>query len=220
MHPLPKAIIFDLDGTLLNTIDDLADSCNHALSMLGYPSHQTDKYLYFVGNGISILAKRILPKPHRSPEKIKECVKLISAHYEDNWKSKTTVYAGIKDLLKSLQIKQIPINILSNKKESCVLSMVEYFLGDFTFNYIRGAIDQAEKKPDPVRTLELAHDLQVSPEDMMFIGDSKVDMQTAKNAKMTSVGVTWGFRSKQELQEHDAQIIIDTPMEFWQWIEE
>ncbi len=219
MFPSPKAVIFDLDGTLLNTIDDLADSCNHALKALGHPCHQVSKYFHFVGNGITILARRILPKAHQSPDEIKQCVDLISDHYNGNWKSKTTVYQGINNLLTSLQDKQIPINVLSNKNEPVVQNMVQYFLSNFTFTYMRGAIKGAEKKPDPTRALELACDLNIAPQDIMFIGDSKVDMQTATNAKMTSVGVTWGFRDTKELQDHNAQIILDAPMEFWNWVE-
>ncbi len=215
MYPLPQAIIFDLDGTLLNTIEDIADSCNYALSQLGHPNHPTKAFFYFVGNGIATLAKRILPSDSRSPEQIEECVTLISHHYTENWNSKTTVYAGIKELLTSVQGKNIPMNVLSNKNESIVQHMVSYFLDDFKFNHVLGAVDHAGKKPHPGRALDLANKLDTAPADIMFIGDSKVDMQTAKNAGMFSVGVTWGFRSRQELQDHDAQIIIDAPMDFW-----
>jgi phosphoglycolate phosphatase len=215
MHISPQAVIFDLDGTLLNTIDDLADSCNNALTLLGHPTHPTDAYFYFVGNGIITLAERILPDNARSSAQIKECVDLIRSHYIKNWKSKTTVYPGIPDLLTSLQKKKIPVNILSNKDEDVVQTMVQYFLGDFSFRYVLGSIAGSEKKPDPERAMFLARKLQITPEYILFIGDSMVDMQTAENAGMISVGVTWGFRTKQELLENNAQLIIDRPMDLW-----
>lgn len=219
MHPLPKGVIFDLDGTLLNTIADLAESCNHVLSKLGHPTHPTDAYFYFVGNGITTLARRILPEDARTPEGINRCVTLLSDHYDHNWHRKTTVYPGIKDLLHSLQARDVVMNILSNKNEATVQKMVAHFLGDFPFKYTSGAVANFAKKPDPGRALHLAKKLSLTPAEIMFIGDSKVDMQTAKNAGMISVGVTWGFRSQQELIDHDAHIIIDSPMDFWQEID-
>ncbi len=219
MYPLPKSIIFDLDGTMLNTIADLAASCNHALSELGQPTHPTDAYFYFVGNGITTLARRILPENARTPGNITRCVSLISDHYDHSWHNKTTVYPGIKELLHSLQAKDIAINVLSNKNETTVQKMVAYFLGDFHFQYTFGAVSDFAKKPDPGRALYLAQKLSLAPSEIMFIGDSKVDMQTAGNAGMISVGVTWGFRSRQELIDHDAHIIIDSPMDFWQEID-
>ncbi len=218
MYPLPKAVIFDLDGTLLNTIEDIADSCNHVLNLLGHPPHPTQAYNYFVGHGIRSLVQSILPEAHRSKVEIDNGVALVSDHYNNNWKSKTRIYPGIVGLLKSLSHKNLPINILSNKNESMVQTMVCSFLPEFSFTNVWGAIDHAEKKPHPGRALAMAATLGIKPSDFMFIGDSKVDMQTAKNAGMISVGVTWGFRTRKELQEHEAQIIIDQPMEFWQAI--
>ncbi len=215
MYSSPKAVIFDLDGTLLNTIEDIADSCNHALTLQGHPVHPTSDYCYFVGNGIVSLARAILPISQRTEDNINTCVSLISNHYDGNWKSKTAIYPGVMDLLQSLTGKDIPINILSNKNEDTVQTMVAYYFGDLHFNHILGTVDHARKKPHPGRALAIAQSLQLQPADIMFIGDSKVDMQTAQNSGMISVGVTWGFRSRQELQDHDAQIIIDTPMELW-----
>ena len=215
MANLPHAVIFDLDGTLLNTIDDLADSCNNTLALLGHPTHPTNDYFYFVGNGITTLAQRILPDNSRSPAQIAECVDLIRRHYADNWKSKTTVYAGIPDLLTSLQKQEIPVNILSNKDEDVVKIMVHYFLGDFTFQHVLGSVAHSTRKPAPERALFLAQKLGIAPQFILFIGDSMVDMQTARNADMISVGVTWGFRTRQELIDNKAQIIIDSPMDLW-----
>lgn len=218
MFPQPKAVIFDLDGTLLNTIEDLADSCNLALSTLGHPTHPTDAYFYFVGNGITTLARRILPGSTCMDNEIAECVALISSHYNSKWQCKTSVYPGILDLLHSMQQQHIILNVLSNKNETTVQRMVTHFLGDFSFRHVFGAVDNFKKKPNPGRALALATKLQMEPCELMFIGDSKVDMQTAQNAGMFSVGVTWGFRSRQELVEHGGQIIIDSPMDFWKQI--
>ncbi len=218
MYTSPKAVIFDLDGTLLNTIDDIAASSNHALNLLGHPPHPTQDFYSFVGNGIHSLARCILPPAQRTEDIIAQCVTLISTHYDGNWKSKTTIYPGIRDLLTSLAEKNIPINILSNKNETTVKTMASYYFAEFHFRHILGTVDHFEKKPHPGRALAIAEELQLQATDMMFIGDSKVDMQTAQNGGMFSVGVTWGFRSKQELLDHDAQLIIDTPMEFWKSI--
>lgn len=215
MLPQPKAVIFDLDGTLLNTIDDLADSCNFVLKGLHHPSHDTKAYFQFVGNGITKLASRILPETARTTEQISQCEQLIADHYDGNWKTKTRVYPGIQELLKSLIQQQIPLAVLSNKNERVVQEMVTHFLGNIPFTSIWGAIASAKKKPDPARALLLARNLQAQPAQTILIGDSKVDMQTAENGGMVGVGVTWGFRSTQELQDHGAKALIDQPMDFW-----
>ena len=215
MYPLPQAVIFDLDGTLLNTIDDLADSCNHVLTERGLPTHATKDYLYFVGNGIRTLAQRILPETSRDAAQIDDCMNRIACHYEQNWHTKTTIYPEITALLASLQEQGITLNVLSNKNERTVQNMVHHYFGDVPFRYIFGAVNSFKKKPDPARALHLAGKLGLDPDKIMFIGDSKVDMQTAENAGMVGVGVTWGFRLKQELMAHGCKICIDSPMDLW-----
>jgi phosphoglycolate phosphatase len=208
-----RAILFDLDGTLLDTLRDLADSGNDVLSARGYPTHPVDAYRTFIGNGMVNLVRDIFPPEHR-PE-VGADTEAILADYREaygrNWQNTTKLFPGIAELLDELKEKQIPIGVLSNKAHDFTLKCVEAFLSDWEWEVVLGARDGVAKKPDPAGAIEAAGAVGVAPADCWFIGDSDVDMFTAVNAGMRAVGVAWGFRPVEELREAGAEIILEGP---------
>ncbi len=208
-----QAIIFDLDGTLLDTIQDLADSMNGALKSMGYPVHDIQKYLHLVGNGIENLAMRVLPEDIKSEELIKKCVSIFRSLYGDSWTNKTKPYEGIPELLNELKANQIKMAVLSNKTHVFTERMVQHFFGSNYFKDVRGEIPGIPRKPDPSAALDIAKKLSVNPAQIIFVGDSGTDMQTAVSAGMYPVGVLWGYRSAEELLEDGAIKLINKPDE-------
>lgn len=213
MSTPPRAIIFDLDGTLLDTLADLADSGNAALAALGLPPHPDDAYRYFVGLGIEELVRRMLPENKRDPATLMEATALTSTEYKRRWKDKTRPYAGIPELLEALRLRGLPVCVLSNKPQVYTdLTIAEFFPG-WPFTYVRGARPEVPNKPHPAGALALAQELALSPGSIVFVGDTATDMKTARGAGMLPVGVLWGFRDEAELSESGARRIIARPME-------
>ncbi|MEM7602187.1 MAG: HAD family hydrolase [Verrucomicrobiota bacterium] len=214
MNP-DKAVIFDLDGTLLDTLQDLADSGNAVLEARGFPTHPTDAYRTFIGNGMMNLVRDIFPEGHR-PELGEETDQVLAeyrAAYGDRWQNTTVIFPGIANLLDELKQRGIPIGVLSNKAHDFTEKCVEAFLNDWTWDVVLGAREGVPKKPDPAGAIEAAGRVGFTPSDCYFIGDSDVDMMTAVNAAMHAVGVSWGFRPVAELQEAGAEAILDEPLE-------
>ena len=208
-----KAIIFDLDGTLLDTIDDLADSMNSVLARLECPTHPRDSYKYFVGNGVEVLARRVLPDDRQDTESIKQCVNEMLFEYNKRWTIKTRPYQGIDRMLDSLLEQELKLNVLSNKPESLTREAVEYFLGEWPFTIVAGARSDIPKKPDPAGALKIAAALGLKPEQFLYLGDTNTDMQTAISAGMFPIGALWGFRTASELEEAGARLMIKHPSE-------
>ncbi len=206
-----KAVIFDLDGTLLNTLDDLADSANHVLTVLGLPTHSTDSYRYFVGNGIPKLIERCLGEENL-PYK-KKALELFSKHYSVHSKDKTAPYNGIAELLKEINTLKIPMGVITNKSHPIAKEVVSCYFGDDVFACVRGLDSSIKAKPDPSGALTVVQELGVSARDVLYIGDSSVDMQTAKNAGFTPLGVLWGFRDKKELIDSGAVYTAEVPQD-------
>lgn len=208
-----KAILFDLDGTLLDTLQDLADSGNEVLAARGFPTHPTDAYRTFIGNGMMNLVRDIFPDGHRPAEGTETDVVLSEYReaYGRNWKNTTRPYGGIAELLGSLSEQQIPIGILSNKAHDFTVKCAQAFLSEWKWDVILGARDGVPKKPDPAGAIEAATQFEVAPESCYFVGDSDVDMFTAVNAGMHAVGVSWGFRSVEELREAGAEAVLGKP---------
>ncbi len=209
-----NAIIFDLDGTLLNTLDDLADSVNELLSNYNFPIHPVNNYKYFVGDGVQILIQRALPRD--KVENKKQLEKLINEYkiiYRSRMFLKTKPYEGIADLLAELNKRLIPISVLSNKPHQETVMIIEKMFKNIKFEIIMGATDEISKKPNPSNALFISNKLMIKPDLFLYIGDTAIDMITAKNAGMIGVGVTWGFREREELEENGAKIIIDKPEE-------
>lgn len=213
-----KAIIFDLDGTLLDTIDDIAGSANYALSRLGYPTHAVCEYMHFVGNGVDALIRRMLPEGARTAEIERAAMDIYLPRYEEHSFDATAPYDGITELLDELARSGKKLAVVSNKQDDAVQSIVSSFFGN-RFDYVTGAPPGGPFKPDPAAALRAMRQVGATPKESLFVGDTGVDMQTGKNAGCTAVGVAWGFRTRAELEENGADIIIDSPLELTALIE-
>ncbi len=206
-----KAVLFDLDGTLLDTLEDLADSANHALAEMGMPVHPVDAYRYFVGDGMMTLIERIVPDDRRNKKIILDTAEAFRRHYSNNWHVKTRLYAGIGEMLRGLFDAGLQLAILSNKPQDFTELCVERLLRDFSFAPVLGQREGIPKKPDPAGALEVAERLNIAPERFLYLGDTSIDMHTACRAGMCAVGVLWGFRTEQELRDSGADYLIRTP---------
>jgi phosphoglycolate phosphatase len=209
----PRAAIFDLDGTLLDTLQDLADSANEALAAAGLPAHPVDAYRTFVGDGIDMLVQRILPVNQSDDETIAHVLALYRAAYGRRWNNRTQPYAGIPETLHELSFKPVKLAVLSNKPQKFTELCITHHLPGNPFHLIHGQRENVPRKPDPAGALEIARAFQVHPKEVVFIGDTKTDMDTAAAAGMRAIGVSWGFRPVEELKEHGAEIVIDHPAE-------
>lgn len=208
-----QGVIFDLDGTLLNTLDDLCDSTNYALKQFGYPARTLDEVRSFVGNGVKKLIERAIPNGCAN-ENFEKCLAVFKEHYKQNMYNKTAPYSGVLNMLKELRIKGIKIAVVSNKFDTAVKELCKKYFGDL----VQVAIGENEaagvrKKPAPDSVFKAMQDLKLSVEDVIYVGDSETDVQTAKNAKIDCIGCTWGFRSRDVLAKEGATYIIDTPDE-------
>ena len=210
---MPSAAIFDLDGTLLDTLEDLADSANEALAASGFPPHPVEAYRAFVGDGIKVLIERILPESNRVPETIAGLLQCYRAAYDRRWKAKTQPYAGVEALLRELKAREIPLAVLSNKPQAYTEICMAHFLGQHRFDIILGQRDGVPHKPDPAGAWEIAERWGLPPAEILFIGDTATDMDTATAAGMIPVGVRWGFRCEAELTAHGAKHLIAHPRE-------
>ncbi len=208
-----RAVLFDLDGTLLNTLLDLADSMNRVLDRHGFPTHPSERYRYYLGRGRAMLVHDALPEAERRCAMIEACLTLMDQEYSEHWSDKTHIYEGITELLDGLTGLQIPMIIFSNKGDSFVQIIVEHYLNRWDFQTVLGARDGHPLKPDPGVPLEICRGLGFAPEEMVYLGDTNTDMQTARSAGMFAVGAPWGFRPEQELLDNGAQAIIHRPEE-------
>jgi len=206
-----NAIVFDLDGTLLNTLDDLADATNRALAQGGFPTHDVGLYNYFVGDGMRNLILRTLPEAHRDDETLATTIKAFQAEYAKNWADKTVPYDGVPEMLDALSERGVPKAVLSNKPHEFTQLCVEKLLPGREFGMVAGVSDVTPKKPDPAGALSVAECLGVPPAEFLYVGDTNTDMKTANAAGMFAVGVTWGFRPAEELTANGARVLIDRP---------
>ena len=205
-------VIFDLDGTLLNTLDDLADAGNWVCQNHGWPEHSLDEYKYFVGNGMAKLVERFSPEEFRGEEQVQKTLNEFMPYYHIHKADKTAVYEGIPQVLDQLRKAGVEIAVLTNKADSAAGSVVEeYYPG--VFSIVQGAIPDKPTKPNPTLLMELMTRMGASRENTLFVGDSNVDIRTAKNGNLDSCGVLWGFRSRQELEEEGATYLARTPEE-------
>lgn len=206
-----KLIIFDLDGTLLDTINDLATSVNHALTLNAYPVHEREAYRYFVGNGITKLIERALPETARNEATIMQVRRDFVTHYSQHNTDLTKPYPGIESLIDTLKREQIRLAVASNKYQVATVKLIDHYFPKNTFSVVLGQREGIDPKPDPTIVFDILTETGYTAEDTLYIGDSKVDMQTATRSGLRSVGVTWGFRPRAELEEHGATYIIDSP---------
>jgi phosphoglycolate phosphatase len=207
------AVIFDLDGTLLDTLDDIANAANRVLAARGFPTHPNPNYRTFIGEGVVKLMVRALPAAHQDEAAAQACVGAYAQEYERTWNALTKPYAGVPEMLDALVVRGLKLAVLSNKPDRFTQRCVSELLAKWTFDVVLGASDQFPRKPDPSSAIETAKRLGVPPAECLYIGDSGVDMQTARAAHMCSVGALWGFRSKEELLKDGAQHLINKPSE-------
>lgn len=207
-----RAIVFDLDGTLIDTLDDVADATNRVLQARGYPVHPADAYRYFLGDGARALVQRALPEAARTPATIESCLAAFRADYGINWCVKTRPYPGIPELLDGLVARGVKISVLSNKPHPNVVDLVATLLGRWRFDQVLGQRDGVPTKPNPTSALTVAQALEVAPAEAVFLGDSGVDMTTAVAAGMYPAGALWGFRAADELLAAGAQVLLPNPL--------
>lgn len=207
-----KAVIFDLDGTLLDTLADLADSANHVLASRGYPTHPREAYKWFVGDGSKVLMTRALPEDQRRSTIIDTCLDALITEYAQRWDKATRPYDGIVDLVDLLQSKSIHFAVVTNKPHRFAAVMMDHYFKGRPFFPILGQQTGIPKKPHPQQALVAADRMGVSPEGCLFLGDSAVDMETAQRAGMQPVGAGWGFRSTEELNAAGALTVISHPL--------
>ena len=215
---MKKLVIFDLDGTLLNTIADLAESANYALKQLGYPTHDVETIRTFVGNGINKLLFRALPDEEKTEENMMRMRTHIVPYYDIHNADLSTPYPGIVSLLEELQAKGLMIAVASNKYQEATVKLVKQYFPMINFVEILGQREGINVKPDPTIVFDILKKANVSPEETLYVGDSGVDMQTAINAGVDAVGVTWGFRPRAELEGFCPMGLIDGAVELLRFV--
>lgn len=205
-----KAVIFDLDGTLVNSLADLADSTNYALAQFGFPPHDVEEFKMLVGDGMPKLIERALPIENRDDSTKTKVLQTFLKHYRTHYVDKTTVYEGVSELLSQLKERNIKIAVVSNKADVMTIVVVEKLFGKI-FDCVTGKRDGYPAKPDPTLTLQIIEKLGVKSQECLFVGDSGMDMATAVNSGCVAVGILWGFRGREELLKNGAKYIIETP---------
>jgi len=205
-----KGIIFDLDGTLVNSLEDISDAMNTVLTNLNYPTHTYDAYQYFIGSGLRNLVSKALPASNNSENEIEVCFENMIAEYREICTLKTKPYAGIVELLDDLVSRDIKLAVFSNKADELTKKIASEIFPDY-FNTAVGLSTEALKKPNPFEALEISKNWNLKTEEIIFIGDSDIDMLTATNANMFPLGVSWGYRTEDELLASGAKLVINTP---------
>ncbi len=208
---MTKALIFDLDGTLADSLEDIGGAMNDTLAERGRPPHPLDAYRHFVGEGIEVLVRRA--SQPKTDDELKRLVAEYRAHYAARADGHTHPYPGIPELLDGLTALGLPMAVLSNKRDDFTVALVQRVLPRWAFARVRGEREGVPRKPDPTAALELARELGVAPAEVTFVGDTPIDVKTALSAGMRPVAVTWGFRSEEELKAAGASEVIHRPAE-------
>lgn len=215
-----KAVIFDLDGTLVDSLADLSDSVNLMLESYGFPTHEMEQYRYFVGNGSKKLMERTLPRDKAaSAEFVEEALVKYKAIYKERLLEKTRPYNGVRELLAELKSRGIPLAVCTNKHNDAALTIVKILFVPGTFEEVLGDRPGFPKKPNPATPLEIASHLGVKPDEVAYLGDTSVDMETAVHAGFLPVGVLWGFRPEEELVKSGAKVLLKAPLELLEKVE-
>lgn len=209
--PAPSAAIFDLDGTLVDSLRDIAESMNASMALLGLDPLPLDNYRWLVGEGLPNLAQNAIggQKPHL----VERLVELGRAYYRTRLLTHTRPYAGVDELVRRLRARRIKLAVLSNKPHDMTVRIVRALWPDGVFDVIRGQTREAPRKPDPMSTLQVCRQLGVPPADCWFIGDTHVDVETARAARALPIGISWGFRPRSELEAAGAALVVDRPDE-------
>lgn len=213
-----NAIIFDLDGTLLNTLNDIGNAFNRVLARNDLPTHSIDSYRYFIGEGVAVLTERALPVELRNEILIQKYLKEFAADYSENYFIDTKPYDGIHDLLKELAKREIKTAVFSNKPQEAADLCVERFFHAHRFQAVIGINHSIPRKPSPAGALKISEMFRIPASEFIFLGDTAIDMTTALNAGMMPMGAAWGFRSERELIDSGAQKIIKRPKELLEFL--
>ncbi|MDR3601972.1 MAG: HAD family hydrolase [Desulfosporosinus sp.] len=214
-----KGVIFDLDGTLVNSLEDIADSMNNVLRKYGFPAHELQAYKHFIGNGMNNLVYEVLPEAYREEELITRCFDLMKEEYRNNCTNKTQPYDGIGELLNELTARKMKLAVLSNKVDDLTKKVVMTLLPNWNFEVVIGVSAEIPRKPNPLGALLISRKLGIHPENLIYVGDTGVDMQAANSAGAYAVGALWGFRPKEELTAADAKYLLNYPLELIQLLE-
>jgi phosphoglycolate phosphatase len=210
-----KGIIFDLDGTLVNSLEDISDAMNTVLQDLNYPTHTYNDYQYFIGSGLRNLVSKALPAFNNTDNQIETCFESMITEYREICTLKTKPYGGIIELLDNLILRNIKLAVFSNKADELTKKITAEIFPDY-FDASVGLSVESLKKPNPFEAVAISKNWNLKPEEIIFIGDSDIDMQTAVNANMFPVGVTWGYRTEEELKASGAKLVINNPLELIQ----
>ena len=213
-----QAIIFDLDGTLLNTLSDLGNAVNRVLTKHDYPTHLLDDYRFFVGDGARMLITRALPPQKREDSTINTCLKEFLEDYEQNADIDTDLYDGIAEMLDKLRDFGIKLAVLSNKPHQSAIKCMEAYFSKWKFEIILGQKEKIPRKPDPEGALLIARQIGLPVSSFLYIGDSGVDMKTAVSAGMFPAGALWGFRTETELKDNGAKALLNHPADLFDLI--
>ncbi len=208
-----QAVLFDMDGTLLDTLEDIATSMNTVLARNGFPTHPVDRYRWFVGGGVERLTRGVLPDGLSDTDRIRKITEQMKEEYSQRWHDTTRLYPGVKQMLDGLHEAGIRLGILSNKPDKFTKMIYDYFLGPWNFELVLGASAELPKKPDPTAALVIAKKMGIEPRQFIYLGDSDTDMKTALAADMYPVGALWGFRDAKELQESGAKMLLRKPQD-------
>ena len=208
-----RGIVFDLDGTLLNSLPDIAEASNVSLRKRGFPEHSVDAYKDFIGNGVAWLVHQVLPHDNPPVDLVDACVSEFSSNYAALNNAGTKPYAGVPELLTELNRRSVKLGILSNKPHQLTGECVAVMLPDWRFDAVFGQRDNVPRKPDPAGAIEIAEVCDIPVTEFLYVGDTGVDMQTGVAAGMHPVGVEWGFRSRDELKRDGAKNVISEPSE-------
>lgn len=221
-----KALIFDLDGTLLDSLKDIANAMNKALSSLGYPEHSIAAYHKFIGSGQKELTRRALPTKDRNKDAINELSQKYWDAYDSEWYLGTRPFQGVLHTIQLAVSHKIKLAILSNKPHYFTKKMIRHFFRGAMISHTKnpfgvysGEVPGKATKPDPALALEIAKRLKEDPIDIAFVGDMPVDIETAKNAGMIAIGAAWGYGKKEDLKAAGADLIFDSPLELTRFIE-
>ena len=206
-----SAVLFDLDGTLLDTLTDLAEAANAALAARGYPLHPVAAYREFVGDGVEMLARRILPVARTAPEEVAALVADFRGQYAGNWHNATRSYDGINEMLDVIAARGLPMLVLSNKPDDFTRLMVDHYFARWQFAAVAGVREGMKPKPDPAAALAMVRALGAAPAEVLYLGDTGTDMKTAAAAGMFPAGALWGFRPREELLRDGARILVEHP---------
>lgn len=213
-----RAVIFDLDGTLLDTLQDLGEAMNAVLGEHGFPEHPLDAYRYFVGEGMETLIRRTLPEERRDEALVARLLEMMREEYGRRWRDHSRPYPGVPEMLDKLEARGLPKAVFSNKPHLFTVEMVEEILGNWSFSAVRGILPGTPRKPDPAVALEISREMKIPPQDIVFVGDSDLDMLTARAAGMFGIGVLWGFRDAAELLGAGARALLSHPRELLNFV--